>query len=35
LKEGKKAFDVSFHNKPECVQVMTQRLDDMAWEEDV
>lgn len=30
---GKKDFDVRFHNTPDCIGMMTQRMDDYAWDQ--
>ena len=30
---GKKAFEVRFHNKPECISVMTERMEGYAFDQ--
>jgi hypothetical protein len=30
---AKKRFSVSFHNKPECIRAMTERMDAYAWDQ--
>lgn len=31
--EGKKAFEVRFHNDPKCMTMMTQRMEIYAWDQ--
>jgi len=30
---GKKSFEVRFHNKPECISVMTERMEGYAFDQ--